>query len=384
MRIGGRLNTTRADADGNWAMALPLVPGWNTVTFAQAADSRVGGAWSESCESNEVAVRRARAGRSGHQRPGRLHASRRPARRARQVFYPDVTAVRADGAPVPVACVPPSGSIFRIGTERRAVHRRPIRRPARSAWASSRSPSSTAAPRSSAARRLARGDRPLGTTLDDYANVTVFDVDGHGPARSSAFRRSPHLFLLDEVMPVVCAVTDTLEPDGERAVHGAACVDTTPPDAVPADRHHGRNQRRARARSSLRHLRQRHRRRAGAASVCDHPSGSFFPFGKTLVTCGAIDRHGNKSAVRVVHRRGRRHDAARAEAAGGSSPAIATSRSGARVNYTVTATDNVDPNPTVKCTPPSGALFPLGTTHRQAARRRTPPATRARERSWSR
>ena len=42
--------------------------------------------------------------------------------------------------------------------------------------------------------------------------------------------------------------------------------------------------------------------------------------------------------------------------------AIATSKSGARVSYTVTATDNVDPNPTVKCTPPSGSLFPLGQT----------------------
>jgi len=28
----------------------------------------------------------------------------------------------------------------------------------------------------------------------------------------------------------------------------------------------------------------------------------------------------------------------------------------------VTATDNIDPNPKVKCTPPSGSLFPLGQT----------------------
>ena len=54
MRVGGRLNTVRADADGNWSMVLPLVLGWNKVTLAQASDSRVGGAWSESCESNEV------------------------------------------------------------------------------------------------------------------------------------------------------------------------------------------------------------------------------------------------------------------------------------------------------------------------------------------
>ena len=33
-----------------------------------------------------------------------------------QVFYPDVTALRAtDGASVPVDCVPASGSIFHVG-----------------------------------------------------------------------------------------------------------------------------------------------------------------------------------------------------------------------------------------------------------------------------
>ena len=42
--------------------------------------------------------------------------------------------------------------------------------------------------------------------------------------------------------------------------------------------------------------------------------------------------------------------------------AEATSANGAAVNFTVTATDAVDPNPTVSCTPQSGATFPLGTT----------------------
>ena len=30
---------------------------------------------------------------------------------------------------------------------------------------------------------------------------------------------------------------------------------------------------------------------------CDHPSGSFFPMGKTTVSCTARDRHGNRSAA---------------------------------------------------------------------------------------
>lgn len=32
------------------------------------------------------------------------------------------------------------------------------------------------------------------------------------------------------------------------------------------------------------------------------------------------------------------------------------------ISYTVTATDNVDPNPALNCAPPSGATFPVGTT----------------------
>lgn len=40
----------------------------------------------------------------------------------------------------------------------------------------------------------------------------------------------------------------------------------------------------------------------------------------------------------------------------------ATSPQGAVVNYMVTATDNVDPHPTVSCTPASGSTFLIGTT----------------------
>ena len=40
----------------------------------------------------------------------------------------------------------------------------------------------------------------------------------------------------------------------------------------------------------------------------------------------------------------------------------ATSPAGTQVTYTVAAIDNVDPNPTVTCTPPSGSTFQIGTT----------------------
>ncbi len=42
--------------------------------------------------------------------------------------------------------------------------------------------------------------------------------------------------------------------------------------------------------------------------------------------------------------------------------AEATNSAGAAVSFTVTATDNVDPSPSVNCSPASGATFPLGTT----------------------
>ena len=47
---------------------------------------------------------------------------------------------------------------------------------------------------------------------------------------------------------------------------------------------------------------------------------------------------------------------------GGYVEAQATSPEGAVVDFTVTATDDDDPNPLVVCAPPSGSFFPLGGT----------------------
>jgi hypothetical protein len=177
----------------------------------------------------------------------------------------------------------------------------------------------------------------------------------------------------------VCAVTDDSNQKASWPFT-VKVVDTTPPEPCPlSDILVGTNS--GAGRSSTMRPAQRHRRRP-VALVCDHPSGSFFPFGTTLVRCFATDRHGNKSDPEVF-----------AVKVGDTTPpvlkmpkvvsAIATSKSGARVAYTVTATDNIDPNPKVKCTPPSGSLFPLGQTAGHLPRRQTPPATRARARSSS-
>ena len=115
VRVNGRLYTQRADDDGKWTLPIPLPVGWNHLTLAQVSDSRVGGAWSESCLSNEIDV--------GVQSPGAPAVTVPPditvdatGPKGAQVFYPNVTAVRpTDGASVPVECVPASGSFFAVG-----------------------------------------------------------------------------------------------------------------------------------------------------------------------------------------------------------------------------------------------------------------------------
>jgi hypothetical protein len=98
------------------------------------------------------------------------------------------------------------------------------------------------------------------------------------------------------------------------------------------------------------------------AVTCNPSSGSVFALGQTQVTCSATDHAGNTGTAsfrvsvnsvadteppviavptRVVK-----------EATGPQTP----------VGYTVTATDNLDPEPTVSCSPESGSSFPLGDT----------------------
>jgi hypothetical protein len=46
----------------------------------------------------------------------------------------------------------------------------------------------------------------------------------------------------------------------------------------------------------------------------------------------------------------------------GSITVNATSPAGAKITYTTTATDNLDPSPAVTCTPPSGNVFAIGSS----------------------
>lgn len=94
---------------------------------------------------------------------------------------------------------------------------------------------------------------------------------------------------------------------------------------------------------------------------CTPASGSVFPVGTTTVTCTATDAEGNSSEcsfdVTVV--------------ADTTPPVITcpddvtlecTGDGHASYEFTVTATDDCDPDPAVVSNPPSGTSFPLGTT----------------------
>jgi hypothetical protein len=358
IRIDGRLYTSRADADGAWSLNLPLAVGWNHVTFAQVSDSRVGGAWSESCLSNEVDFGVRESGGPVITVPPDITVNATSPKGA-QVFYPDVTAVRAsDGASVPVDCVPPTGSIFPLGRNEilcRATD------PATGAVGLAEFAITVVAgpPEVKATNVTLEATSSVGATLNAYTNLSVVDVIDPTPA-IDCVPAAPHLFLLDQVMPVVCTVTDRLNQTA-TAQFQVDVRDRTPPDpCTMPDLKVGTNSGSgAIVNYSL--CKASDIVDGDVSMACDLKPGSFFPLGKTVVTCSATDRHGNKSASTSF-----------TVSVGDTTPpvlklpgtvsAIATSRSGARVSYTVTATDNVDPNPTVKCTPASGSIFPLGKT----------------------
>ncbi len=96
--------------------------------------------------------------------------------------------------------------------------------------------------------------------------------------------------------------------------------------------------------------------------VCDHPSGSTFPAGSTLVTCGATDPDDTPSTVQttltvtVI-------DTDLAITAGVSpAPVQATSAAGAAVTFTTPTASDEEVSVAVTCDHASGDTFPVGTT----------------------
>jgi hypothetical protein len=93
---------------------------------------------------------------------------------------------------------------------------------------------------------------------------------------------------------------------------------------------------------------------------CSPPLGSMLPLGTTVVTCQATDGLGSSNTwtftVRVAD------TTAPTIQAPTNIIAEATGPLGATVFFTTNASDLADPSPYLICSPPSGTLFPLGTT----------------------
>jgi HYR domain len=94
--------------------------------------------------------------------------------------------------------------------------------------------------------------------------------------------------------------------------------------------------------------------------VCDATSGDRFPLGDTTVTCTATDAADNKGTTSfVVHVVDTTAPELKVPSA---ITEEATSPDGASITYGASATDAVDGDPTVTCTPASGSTFGLGET----------------------
>jgi large repetitive protein len=94
---------------------------------------------------------------------------------------------------------------------------------------------------------------------------------------------------------------------------------------------------------------------------CNHPSGSTFPLGTTTVICTATDNSGNSAqasfTVTVIDSHPPTFTSVPSNAT-----VEATGPGGAAVGYSISASDNVDPSPSINCDHASGSTFPLGTT----------------------
>ncbi len=108
---------------------------------------------------------------------------------------------------------------------------------------------------------------------------------------------------------------------------------------------------------------------------CTPASGSKFVIGTTQVDCSANDGRGNTAHVffNVTVTLSDNQPPAFTNVPSDSTTE-ATGPGGAAVSWTIAATDNVDPNPTISCDHTSGSTFAIGTTtvHCRATTSRMP------------
>lgn len=253
-----------------------------------------------------------------------------------------------------IACSPPSGSLFPLGTT--TVTCTATDAAGNTATGSfDVTVSDTTAPALSLpASAGAEATGPDGATVTYEASASDL-VDGATsvdctPASGSTFPVGD--------TEVTCTSTDAAgnTASGSFWVH---VVDTTPPDVtVPAwagAEATGPSGAAVTFSSSASDLVD-----GATATDCSPASGSTFPLGDTEVTCTSTDAHGNTGSasflVTVTD------TTPPALAAPADVFADATSGSGATVSYAVTAYDLVDGAIAASCSPASGSFFPLGAT----------------------
>ena len=337
-------------------------------------DSTAGGGWRESCPSNPVAVGVETTGSITFTTPGPLTAVATGPDGARVTYA--VGAQSSDGNPVAVDCLPKSGAIFPLGAT--LVHCTGVDQETGAIGLGGflvtvlDGPPVIHVPPNGL---TVEATGPLGALVD--FEVTADDAVS-GPVPVECAPSSPVQVMVDVDTTVLCEAGDG-KTSPVTATFPIRVRDTTPPVMCPLrDIVVGTN--------------------AGAGAIvdfspcaddlvdgsvpvtCNWPSGSLFPVGKTIVTCGAVDRHKNQAApVKFTVSVG--DTTPPVLKLPGTITAYATSRQGAKVSYTVTATDNVDKKPGVSACRPRARCSRWG-RRQSTARPRMPPATSRRALSW--
>ena len=189
-------------------------------------------------------------------------------------------------------------------------------------------------------------------TANDAGNIVASDCTAFDPAMSVV---GMTLFPIGAT-PVTCSATDDVQNTGTTSFT-VAVFDTTPPlfDTTVDDFTVEAN---AIGGATVTFDAPTASDLGAAVPVsCEaEPAGSFFPIGTTTVTCTATDAQGNVATDTFV------------VTVADTTPPVLTvpddinALFGATVTFEATATDNADADPVVTCSPPSGTVFPIGTT----------------------
>jgi hypothetical protein len=201
---------------------------------------------------------------------------------------------------------------------------------------------------------------PGGANVSYTSPGTTDAVDGPGTANCTPASGSQ--FSLGDTT-VTCNATDAAGNQATPTTFKVTVADKTPPEIAPHDDITANAEDASGATVNYTEPNATDNVDANVTVNCTPASGTKFSLGDTTVTCNATDAAGNKATPTTF----------KVTVADKTPPEIAphdditgveaTGADGATVNYTEpNATDNVDANVTVNCTPASGTKFSLGDT----------------------